>query len=238
MATLMQKLQLKDGNRVALLNASAEINAHFCTELPNITITDSADASTDAFILFATTSDELAHFTTVEKSLKKEAMIWIAYPKKSSKIETNLNRDKGWEAINTRWEGVRLISLDANWSILRWKPKVSKAELLAAQYAKKAALRPIFDKIAATVLSWDGVTQHVRKNYVAFINNKQFARVHASTKTRVDLVLALKEEPFDGRLEDAGRLGDSSFTHKVVLKSAEDVDDQVFAWIEQARAKR
>ncbi|EMO90289.1 hypothetical protein LEP1GSC024_3685 [Leptospira noguchii str. 2001034031] len=56
------------------------------------------------------------------KSIRKESILWIAYPKKSSGIKTDLDRDHGWEPLSKNgYEGVALISLDDVWSALRFK---------------------------------------------------------------------------------------------------------------------
>jgi hypothetical protein len=33
------------------------------------------------------------------KALKPESILWISFPKGSSKIQTDLTRDKGWEGL-------------------------------------------------------------------------------------------------------------------------------------------
>ncbi len=54
-------------------------------------------------LLFATSVDHLrTHEASFFNALKRDAMIWVAYPKKSSKLFKDLNRDKGWENFNLK----------------------------------------------------------------------------------------------------------------------------------------
>lgn len=236
MSDLQKKLQLKPDQSMLVLNAPSEQLAHMKTALTAVSLTTTTTTPQDAVFLFVQHSSDLTEYAaTAEKMLKPDGLLWMAYPKKSSGLETDMNRDKGWETISERWQGIRLIALDNSWSVLRFKPKESEADWLAAQYAKKPNLRPIYDKLVAFAPTLGGnVTLHTRKNYVAFVSNKQFVRIRPSTKTRIDLLLALKGKPEGKRLEAAGRLGDSAFTHKVVLQTADSVDNDVLDWIREA----
>ncbi len=69
----------------------------------------------------------------------------------------------------------------------------SDKELAAAQYSgDKTSLKPIYDRLikAAKGLGKD-VSMEPRKTYVSLNRKRQFAIIQASTKTRVDLGLAL-----------------------------------------------
>jgi len=53
----------------------------------------------------------------VSAALASPGMLWIAYPKGSSKIQTDLTRDKGWDVLKEHdlmW--LTLVSIDATWS--------------------------------------------------------------------------------------------------------------------------
>lgn len=76
-------------------------------------------------LLFATSIDHLhTHEATFFKALNEDAMIWIAYPKKSSKLFKNLNRDFGWEVVQAKgFAGIASIALDEDWSAMRFRPQ-------------------------------------------------------------------------------------------------------------------
>ena len=53
----------------------------------------------------------------VERALSADGMLLISFPKGTSKIQTDLTRDKGWNALRAadlKW--LTLISVDDTWS--------------------------------------------------------------------------------------------------------------------------
>ncbi|HLL55867.1 MAG TPA: hypothetical protein VK447_20055 [Myxococcaceae bacterium] len=74
--------------------------------------------------LFVRTRAELKKsMAALKKALQPNTLLWISYPKKSSKVETDLSRDQGWEpVIDAGLEGVTLVSVDGVWSAMRFKP--------------------------------------------------------------------------------------------------------------------
>jgi hypothetical protein len=53
-----------------------------------------------------------------------EAKIWLAYPKLSGKIKTDLTRDAGWEPMfDAGYIVVSIAAVDATWSAVRFRPK-------------------------------------------------------------------------------------------------------------------
>ncbi len=54
----------------------------------------------DAVVLFAATQAELnKQIASTLAALQNDALLWIAYPKKSGTIKTDLSRDYGWDAL-------------------------------------------------------------------------------------------------------------------------------------------
>ncbi|MET1233072.1 MAG: DUF4287 domain-containing protein [Candidatus Limnocylindrales bacterium] len=106
------------------------------------------------------------------------------------------------------------------------------AALVDAQYAgKKAALRPILDRILETVMPFGpDVDIAPKKSSVSLRRSKQFALVEPTTATRVDLGINLKGAAATGRLEEAGGM----CTHRIRLTDAAEVDAEVAAWLREA----
>lgn len=109
------------------------------------------------------------------------------------------------------------------------------SDLIAAQYAgAKAALRPVYDAVAAAVAKLGrDVEISAKKTCVSFRRNKQFALIQASTATRVDLGINLKGEPVNARLEASGSFS-AMVSHRVRLTSPKDVDAAVQGWLKKA----
>lgn len=76
-------------------------------------------------ILFAYNKVDLdKHYDKLISSLEKDAVVWIAYPKKSSGITSDLVRDEGWDAVNqSTYHFVSSASISDVWSGMRIKEK-------------------------------------------------------------------------------------------------------------------
>jgi Bacteriocin-protection, YdeI or OmpD-Associated len=119
----------------------------------------------------------------VLKSLKNETICWIYYPKGSSKIQTDLTRDKGWESLlkHTELQWINLISFDETWSSFGMRLKT------AADKKKESKPReyPVADYIdagAKTVRLPDDLAKALKKNkkaqsffdQLSFSNKKEY----------------------------------------------------------------
>ena len=87
-------------------------------------ILNEAAGNGDYVLAFANDSDELnLAARTFLKALTYDGVLWIAFPKKSSKIQTDLSRDKGYEILSKAGlRPVSLVSINEKWSALRFRP--------------------------------------------------------------------------------------------------------------------
>ena len=91
---IAKKLHLKPGMRVAIANAPAG----FSLKAPGVTVEKSLKRDLDLALLFATTQKDLkTQWPKLLASVKQEGAVWVAYPKKSSGIDTDLGMGE-WEA--------------------------------------------------------------------------------------------------------------------------------------------
>ncbi len=235
---LMKKLQFKSGQSLLLLNVPEPVLAHLTTSLTELALSTETNNPFDGVFLFVQYQADLEQWAkTAVAALKADGLFWLAYPKKSGKLDTDLTRDKGWHVIKAMgWEGVRQIAIDDTWSALRFKASSSDEDLIDAQYAKKkAALRPIYDVIMAYAKTLGSdFSLNVRKGYVALHRKKQFALVKPSTQTRIDFALKFQEAPEHARLVADAGVGSGSMTHVVVLTAVEDFDEEVQGWLKMA----
>ena len=111
-------------------------------------------------------------------------------------------------------------------------PATSDA-LLDAQYANgKAALRPVYERLATTAADLGpDVEILVQKTGVAFRRRKQFAVVQAASAKRVALGLNLAEAPGDARVVPTPG---AMCAFRVDLPDADAVDGDVEAWLREA----
>ena len=117
---LSKKLLVKPDYRVLVLNAPEGAAVE---PLPDgARLVKSGDA--DVVLAFARDSKDLAKLAPKAIAAGgNEGIIWIAYPKKSGKIPTDISRDIGWDAVTSAgWEGVSLVAVDETWSAMRFRP--------------------------------------------------------------------------------------------------------------------
>jgi hypothetical protein len=123
MQDIAKKLNLKSGWRVLVLNAQAGIVEALQADGLEGHRSPEIGVLYDAVQVFATNSRELSYYIPLAvPSLKRNGLLWVAYPKKSSGIKSDLNRDHGWEAVTgLGYSPVRQVAVDDTWSSLRYK---------------------------------------------------------------------------------------------------------------------
>ncbi|AOM83955.1 DUF3052 family protein [Salisediminibacterium beveridgei] len=131
MHALAKKMQLKEGKNILVINHPKDFEQTL-SEWEIETMTDDEqlpdDQLVDAILIFVLTPEDIAKAALiVRKRLPKDGMLWVAYPKKSSKrYKATVDRDHGWEAMDElSLRPVRQVALDDDWSCLRWRPKPS-----------------------------------------------------------------------------------------------------------------
>ena len=119
--SLTQKLVIRPGSTVVIVNRPRE-GASLLNEIGAAGGSAGVDRA-DVVLMFAKDGAELAgSWPSTVGAIRPEATLWIAYPKGSSGISTNLSRDRGWEAvIEAGFDAVSQISLDTTWSALRFR---------------------------------------------------------------------------------------------------------------------
>jgi len=100
----------------------------------------------------------------------------------------------------------------------------------------KAALRPIYDELLKLGRSLGSdVKVCPCQTMVPFYRNHVFAQIKPSTRDRIDLGLALKDTKVPRRLIDTGGFAKKDrITHRVEIRSLEDIDDEVKRWLKKA----
>ncbi len=100
--------------------------------------------------------------------------------------------------------------------------------LIEQQYASKANLRPIFDKLVEILSGFGDDVQFVpMKAYVSVRRNKQFACLQPTTKTRFDVGIKFKGVESSERLIQGGFNG--MVSHLVKVTDLDQVDDELSA---------
>jgi len=110
---LLKKFNIKQTSAVQLINAPSDFNF-------------SQSGVDDIKIIFVKSQQDIKTFVKpyCKKAFLDDLTLWCAYPKKSSKIKTDISRDSGWDELSEAGlEIVSLISIDETWSAARFRKK-------------------------------------------------------------------------------------------------------------------
>lgn len=121
--TLAQKLFIKEESSVLIINQPDNYGS-LLGELPkNVKILSEFVKNLDFIQLFATNKSDLENqLPELKKYIQKEGKIWISYPKGTSKMKSDINRDNLREySLSIGLKAVSMISIDKNWSAMRLK---------------------------------------------------------------------------------------------------------------------
>lgn len=132
---LQKKLRIKPGTAIRSVKAPADY-AKTLGNLPkDVTVTKGITKDHSFIHLFVKNQAELKkELPKAVKALAPNGMLWISFPKGGSGIQTDLNRDKGWESlemVNMRW--LSMISFDETWTAFLMQNTPPKAQSTASK---------------------------------------------------------------------------------------------------------
>lgn len=132
---LPKKLGMKPDMQGLILGAPDRYISSLKPLPAGFTIATKISGAYDFIQVFSTQLSQVSDFAArLPKIASQNALVWISYPKQSSKLETDLNRDIIWKEMNRfGWPGVSIIAIDKTWSALRVRP----ANLVRSKRARR-----------------------------------------------------------------------------------------------------
>ena len=126
MIDILKKLNFKGQKRIVILNAEEDFMNSIAAELVGVIIDKAVDQRCpyEFMIVFVKKVREVENIAPVAlHNLNADGILWFCYPKKTSKFYSpGLDRDHGWDTlIRSGLNGIRLISIDENWSAFRFR---------------------------------------------------------------------------------------------------------------------
>lgn len=122
--TLFEKLEFADEKNLLIQGLPSSIEKQFCklSFAKNMTPL-LRSRKIDFALVFAVNENQLnGILRDVMPALKDESKFWVAYPKTTSKIVTDLNRDASWHQLTSAgYESVNEVALDHVWSAARFE---------------------------------------------------------------------------------------------------------------------
>ena len=123
-SSLAKKLKIKPGGRIAIINPPAGYLDELAPFPTGVEAIHALEGKLDWVQIFVKNKAELDQLAPQAiAAIKPESMLWISFPKGSSKIQTDLTRDKGWEDLQQfemKW--INLVSVNETWSAFSLRP--------------------------------------------------------------------------------------------------------------------
>lgn len=118
---LAKKLGIKDGSKLFLSNAPQNYLQLLAPIPPGMQVLPNITHDIDIVHLFTTTKTKLQNqLIAARKKIKPDAAIWVSWPKKTSKVPTDISEDTIREvALPLGLVDIKVCAVDATWSGLK-----------------------------------------------------------------------------------------------------------------------
>ncbi len=211
--TILEKLQLKEERNLLIQGLPSTIEKQFIKLSFAKNITPLLKVKKiDFALVFAISKHQLRDILKdVLPALNENAKLWIAYPKLTSKIVSDLSRDCNWECVaQLGYEAVRMISLDHVWCAMRFKKAEQVNHIfedtIHSEFVDKNArvittpyeLENLFIVNTEAKAFFDGLSFSNKKEYVVWINgSKKEDTKLARLKSTIEKLNNGKKNPSD-----------------------------------------
>jgi hypothetical protein len=177
---------------------------------------------------------EAAFEANLKERTGKSLEQWLALVKKDGPLTEKERREwlkekHGFTTVYAWWVAERA---EGKGSAADYDPEAC----VEAMFAGKAGVRPVYDKLLKLALALGAdVKACPCQTIVPLYRTHVFAQLKPSTRTRLDLGLALRDIPFTERLLDTGGRGKKDrITHRIALTRLAEIDDEVKKWVRTA----
>ena len=209
--TIAQKLRIREKDNLLALNAPPEFKKNIGVLPADVKIITSGKEYNQVHWFVLNRAQMVKEMKKVLALLKEDVIQWIYYPKGSSKLQTDLTRDKGWEELlahGDKLTWISLISFDETWSVFGCR---LKTEADRKKEAKPKEVREIFkfvDPKTKEVCLPDDMATILRKNKkeaglfdaLSFTNKKEYIEWVVTAKREETRI-----ERLNGTIERLGK---------------------------------
>ena len=123
-SSFFEKLQLKDEKNLLIQGLPSSIEKQFAKLSYAKNVTPLLKTrKIDFALVFAVNHNQLCNILhEIFPALHGESKLWIAYPKSTSKIASDLNRDCSWQVLSdNEYESIAEVTLDHVWTAMQFK---------------------------------------------------------------------------------------------------------------------
>ncbi len=209
--TIAQKLRIDPGATLLTLNAPDSFRNGLNSLPQNVKFVTSGKEYSQVHWFVLNQAQLERELSKVMKLLKEGIIVWVYYPKGTSKLQTDLTRDKGWDCLlkeGDKLTWISLISFDDTWSVFGFRVKTAADK---KKDAKPKEEREIFNWInpATKEVKLPGdLTAALKKNKkqadyfntLSFTNKKEYIEWIVTAKRE-----ETRQERIDGTIERLGK---------------------------------
>jgi hypothetical protein len=134
--SISDKLRIKPKFTLLTLNAPPEFKKGLAGLPAGVKIVTSGNVYDQVHWFVYNKAQMEKEMSKVMKLVKPGITIWVYYPKGTSKIQTDLTRDKGWDCLlaeSDKVTWISLISFDDTWSVFGFRAKTDADRKKEAQ---------------------------------------------------------------------------------------------------------
>jgi hypothetical protein len=203
MNNILGKMRIKAPHSIYAYNAVAGFDKSLGKLPSGISLHTDPKKPFDSLHWFITSKAQVDRETPkIMKLLKPGIVVWGYYPKGTSKIQTDLTRDKGWEALlaqpDIKW--MSLISFDETWSAFAFRLKTEKDKKEEQKPQQEREIYKYADSATKTIRLPHDLAAALKKNKKAneFFQNLAFTHKREYVEW---VVTAKREETRKKRVE-------------------------------------
>jgi hypothetical protein len=200
-ASTVQKLKIKEGFALRTISAPADFRNNLGPLPDNVKIGTTMKSPDQVHWFVRDKAQMEEELKDVLPWVKDNVVCWIYYTKGSSKIQTDLTRDKGWDKLlKEKMQWLSLISFDDTWSAFGMRRQTEADKKKEAPPGE----RPVFDYVdptTKTVYLPDDLAAALKKakkqeaffQSLSFTNKKEYIEWIVSAKKEETRVNRVKE---------------------------------------------
>ncbi|MBE9597718.1 YdeI/OmpD-associated family protein [Pedobacter sp. MC2016-24] len=212
---LLKKMYFKPGFKILVVKGPADIST-ILGDVSAISILQDELDLCQGFLAFVKNSTELLQVLQQYGSVFKDQVVWIAYPKKTSGIATDLKMEKWKELEDYELSPCGSASIDDTWTGIRIKPidqvkasGVGNAQIKTNDFAefidvarKKVTVPPdlalLFLQYPQAAAFFQGLAYSHQKEYVLWILTAKQEKTRTSRLLKtIELLQVSKKNPTD-----------------------------------------
>lgn len=121
--SLFQKMFIKSGMKMVIVNLPADLTDSYRAAPDGVQMLSEPQSGLDVLQVFVNNEKELREsFSTYKPFLLPKGVLWICYPKGTSGVQTDINRDTIWRISHEYGlDAVGQIAVNDTWSAMRIK---------------------------------------------------------------------------------------------------------------------